>query len=111
MASSSIALRPNILPAYERQLGSQRAIADIFGVSLAVVEKRWHRSRTTGEMAPKPQAGGQRLRVDAAAQAQVRRPVHDQPDATWEEWCTRVAETTGLRVSGPTMGRVVRRLG
>jgi transposase len=39
MASYSIDLRQKILHAYERQLGSQRAIADIFGVSLSFVEK------------------------------------------------------------------------
>jgi transposase len=111
MATYSSDLREKIRHAYERQLGSQRAIADIFGVSLSFVEKLLRRHRTTGEIAPKPHAGGQRLRLDAAAQAQVRRQVHDQPDATLEELCTRVAETTGIRVSVPTMCRVVRRLG
>jgi len=111
MASYSIDLRQKILHAYERQLGSQRAIADIFGVSLAFVEKLLRRHRTTGTIAPKPHAGGQRSRLDVAAQVQVRRLVHDQPDATLEELCTRAAETTGIRVSVPTMCRVVRRLG
>jgi hypothetical protein len=62
-------------------------------------------------MAPNPHAGGQRRRVDAAAQAQVRRQVHDQPEATVEALCTRGADTTSIRVSVPTMCRVGRRLG
>jgi transposase len=111
MASYSIDLRQKILHAYERRIGSQQAIADIFGVSLSFVEKLLRRHRTTGVLAPKPHAGGQRPRLDAAAQAQVRRLVHDQPDATLEELCTRAVETTGIRVSVPTMCRVVRRLG
>ena len=111
MASYSIDLRQKILHAYERRMGSQRALAYIFGVSLSFVEKLLRRHRTTGVIAPKPHAGGQRPRLDAAAQAQVRRLVHDQPDATLEEWCTRAAEMTGTPVSVPTMCRLVQRLG
>jgi transposase len=85
MASDSIDLRQKILHAYERRLGSQQAIANIFGVSLACVEKLLRRHRTTGVIAPKPHAGGQRPRLDATAEAQVRRLVNDQPDATLEE--------------------------
>jgi transposase len=84
MASYSIDLRQKILHACERRLGSQQAIADIFGVSLSFVEKLLRRHRTTGEIAPKPHAGGQRPRVGATAQAKGRRLVHNQPDATLE---------------------------
>jgi transposase len=111
MARYSIDLRQKILHACERRLGSQQAIADMFGVSLSFVEQLLRRHRTTGAIAPKPHAGGQRPRLDATAQAQVRRLVHDQPDATLEELCTRAVETTGIRVSVPTMCRVVQRLG
>jgi transposase len=111
MASYSIDLRQKILHACERRLGSQQTIATIFGVSLSFVEKLLRRHRTTGEIAPKPHGGGQRPRLDAAAQAKVRQLVHDQSDATLAELCTRAAETTGIRVSVPTMCRVVRRLG
>ena len=92
-------------------MGSQRALADIFGVSLSFIEELLRRHRTTGAIAPKPHAGGQRPRLDGAAQAQVHQLVHTQPDATLEELCTRVAEMTGICVSGPTMCRLVQRLG
>jgi transposase len=111
MASYSLDLRQKILHACERRLGSQRAVANIFGVSLSFVEKLLRRHRTTGDIAPKPHGGGQRPRLNAPAQAQVRQLVRNQPDATLEELCTRVAETAGIRVSVPTMYRVVRRLG
>jgi transposase len=111
MASYSSDLRQRILHACEHRLGSQQAMANIFGVSLSCVEKLLRRHRTTGAMAPKPHGGGQRPRLDAAAQAQVRRLVHEQPDATLAELCTRAVEATGIRVSVPTMCRVVRRLG
>jgi transposase len=111
MASYSIDLRQKILRAYEQRLGSQRALADVFGVSLSFLEKLLRRHRTTGAIAPKPHAGGQRPRLDGPAQVQVRQLVRDQPDATLEELCTRTAEVTGVRVSVPTMCRLVQRLG
>jgi hypothetical protein len=39
MTAYSIDLRQKILRACERPLGSQRHLADVFGVSLAFVEK------------------------------------------------------------------------
>jgi transposase len=82
MRTYSIDLRQKILQAYERQLGSQRILASVFGVSRSFVEKLLRRYRTTGELAPKPHAGGQRLRLGASAQALVTRVVRAQPDAT-----------------------------
>ena len=82
----------------------------MFGVSLAFVEKVWRQYRTTGEIAPKSRAGGQKPRLDAGAQAVVRRLVGDNLDATLEELCTSVAAETGVRVSVPTMCRVLQRL-
>jgi transposase len=111
MAAYSIDVRQRILRACERQLGSQRTIADLFGVSLPFVEKVLRQYRATGDLAPKPHAGGQKPRLNAAAQAVVRRLVGDNPDATLEELCTSVAGETGRRVSVPTMCRVLPRLG
>jgi transposase len=111
MAASSIDLRHKILRAWERHLGSQRAIADIFGVSPAFVEKVLRQYRATGDLAPKPHAGGQKPRLGAAAQAVVQHLMAANPDATLEELCTGVAAATGVRVSVPTMCRVLQRLG
>jgi transposase len=111
MATYSIDLRQKILQACERRLGSQRALADLCGVSLSFVEKLLRRPRTTGELAPTPHAGGQRSRLDAAADTLVRRLVHDNTEATLEELCARVADALGVRVSVATMCRVLQRLG
>jgi hypothetical protein len=54
MAAYSIDLRQKILRACKRQLGSQRTIADVSGVSLAFVEKVLRQHRTTGDIATKP---------------------------------------------------------
>jgi transposase len=82
MAAYSIDLRQKILRACERRLGSQRTIANVFGVRLAFVEKVLRQYRATGDIAPKPHAGGQKPRLDAAAQTVVQRLVVDPPDAT-----------------------------
>jgi transposase len=111
MAASSIDLRQKILHAYERRLGSQRALAHLFGVSLAFVEKVLRQHRRTGAMAPKPHAGGQRPRLDEATQLLLRQLVRDDPDRTLHELCTHIAAETGVRVSVPTMCRVLQRLG
>jgi transposase len=111
MAAYSLDLRQKILRAWERRFGSQRTIADVFGVSLAFVEKVVRQHRTTGDIAPKPHAGGQKLRFDAAAQAMSRCLVRAHPDATLQELRTKVAAATGVRVSLATMCRVLQRLG
>jgi transposase len=111
LAAYSIDLRQRILRAWERHLGSQRTIADIFGVSLAFVEKVLRQHRTTGNIAPKPHAGGQKPRLGAAAQTVVQRLMEAKPAATLEEWCTGVAAETGVRVSVPTMGRALQCFG
>jgi transposase len=111
MATYSIDLRQKILQACERRLGSQRALADLFGVSLSFVEKLLRRRRTTGDIAPKPHAGGQRPSLDAAATTLVQQLVHDNADLTLEELCARVADDRGIHVSVATMCRVLQRLG
>jgi transposase len=82
MTAYSIDLRHKILQACERRLGSQRALADLFGVSLSFVEKLLRRHRTTGDIAPKPHAGGQRPSLDAAAHTLVQQLVHANADMT-----------------------------
>jgi transposase len=82
MAAYSVDRRQKSLQAYERRLGSPRALADVLGVSLSCIEKVLRRYRTTGELGPKPHAGGQKPRVDAAARVCVRPRVHAHPDAT-----------------------------
>src|ERR671923_176125 len=111
MKPYSLDLRQKILHAYDQKLGSQRAVAALFGVSHAFFEQLLRRRRTTGEIAPRPHAGGRRPRCDPAALAVVRQLVHEQPDATLEELCARLQHRRGLRLSVATMCRVLQRLG
>jgi transposase len=81
MQSYSLDLRHTILQAYERRLGSQRALADLFGVRVSFVDKLLRRHRSTRSVAPQPHAGGQQRRL-AAAEAVIREAVRTTPDLT-----------------------------
>jgi transposase len=107
MKAYSFDLRQKILRACDQGLGSQRTMAALFGVSLSFIEKLLRRRRTTGDITPRPHAGGRRAICDATALAHVRRLVQEHPDATLAELSTQLEAQYGLRVSVPTMGRIV----
>ena len=107
MQAYSFDLRQKILRACDQRLGSQRAIATLFGVSQAFVEKLLRRRRVTGDISPRPHAGGRRAICDATALAHVRQLVQEHPDATLAELAAQLEAQHGLRVSVPTMGRIV----
>ena len=85
MNAYSLDLRAKILRACDQPRGSQRAIAALFGVRQSFVEKLRRRRRTSGDIAPRPHAGGRRALGDEAALAQVRQSVPAHPDATLAE--------------------------
>jgi transposase len=110
MKAYSLDLRQKILRACDQRLASQRAIATLFGVSQSFVEKLLRRRRSTGDINPRPHAGGRRALCDATALAHVRRLVHQHPDATLAELAAQLEAQHGVRVSVPTIGRLVLRL-
>lgn len=112
MASSySLDLREKILQAHGRGMGSQRAIAEFFGVSLSFVEKLLQRVRRTGSVAAKKQGNGPKPRLNEAAQEQVRHLVEQQPDMSLAELVEQMDCLAGIRVSQATVCRLLQRLG
>jgi transposase len=107
MKAYSLDLRQKILRACDQRFGSQRAIATLFGVSQSFVEQLLRRRRATGDISPRPHAGGRRALCDATALAHVRRLVHEHSDATLAELAAQLEAQHGLRVSVPTLGRIV----
>jgi transposase len=107
MKAYSLDLRQKILRACDQRLGSQRAMATLFGVSQSFVEKLLRWRRATGDISPRPHAGGRRALCDATGIAHVRRLVHEYPDATLAELAVQLEVQHGLRVSVPTIGRIV----
>jgi transposase len=82
MKAYSFDLRQKILRACDQRLGSQRALATLFGVSQSFVETLLRQRRATGDIRPRPHAGGRRPICDAPAFAHVRQLVHEHADAT-----------------------------
>ena len=107
MKAYSFDLRQKILRACDQRPGSQRALATLFGVSQSFVEKLRRRRRATGDISPRPHAGGRRAICDATAFAHVRRSVQEHSDATLAGLSAQLEAQHGLRVSVPTMGRIV----
>jgi transposase len=110
MKAYSLDLRQKILQAYDHGRGSQRALAALFGVSRGFVEQLMQRRRTSGEIAPRPHAGGRQPRCAPPTLTLVRQLVQARPDATLAELCTQLQQH-GVRVSVATMCRVLQRLG
>ena len=107
MKAYALDLRQKMLRACDQRLGSQRAIATLFGVRQSFVEKRLRRRRATGDISPRPHAGGRQAICDATGLAHVRQLVHEHPDATLAELAAQLEAQHGLRVSVPTRGRIV----
>jgi transposase len=109
--ADSLDLRQKILQAYAQPLGSQRPIATLCGVSQACVEKLRRRRRRSGDIAPRPHAGGRRALCDEAAHGGVRQLVQAQPNAPLAELCEQLSTQRHLRISVPTRARLVTHLG
>jgi transposase len=103
-------LREKIVRAYDEGLGSQQKIAEMFGVSRSFVEKLLQRRRTTGDIAALPHGGGRTALCQQKEHLLVRRLIEKQPDATLDELCEAVEHKRRVRVSRPTMSRVLQRL-
>lgn len=111
MNAYSSELREHIARAYDEGIGSQRALAARFHVSRSFVERLLRRRRETGSLAALPFSGGRRCALDAAALRLVEQLVGRQKNLTLVALCERVERERGVRVSVPTMHRVLVRLG
>lgn len=109
MRAYSADFRRKVVQAYETGQGSQRALAQLFGVSLSFVQELWQRYRQTGSVAPKPHGGGNPGKV-LKHLAEVARLHAQQPDASLAERCAQLAESVQVRVSRMTMSRALARL-
>jgi transposase len=111
MAPYSLDLRQKIVQAYERGAGSQRELAELFGVSLSFVEKLFIQLRRTGDVAPKPHAGGLPSRLDAAVRLQLQQWLAEQPDLTLAELVERLNQRLHIRIGTSRLCTVLQDLG
>jgi transposase len=110
MTPYSLDLRQKIIAALDRGVGSQHAVADLFGVSLSFVERLLQRQRTTGTLAPCPHAGGPPRCLGETDEQIIRQRLEQQPDSTLDELGEALAQQSGKSVSRATLGRTVQRL-
>jgi transposase len=82
--------------------------ARTFGVGRATVKRYLQLRRETGALAPRPRRGPPPIKTSALREALPAR-LAVAPDATLAEHCAWYEEASGVRVSGPTMSRVMAR--
>ena len=111
MKAYSTDLRQKIIEAHQRGQATQRTIAELFGVSVSFVEKLLQRYRTTGTIAAKPHGGGQKRRLDAAADQRILAWIQAQPDLTLVQLQTKTRQELGISLSLATLCRTLKRLG
>ena len=80
--------------------------ARVYGVGRATVKRYLGLRRQTGGLAPRPGRGPAPIKMSALAAARPAR-LAAAPDATLAEHCAWYEATYGVRVSGPTMSRVI----
>src|SRR6266702_152134 len=68
MAAYSLDLRERIVEAVERQIGSKRKIAELFGVHESFIYKLLRQRRERGDIAPLPHGGGAHAKLSADQQ-------------------------------------------
>lgn len=110
MRPHSSDLRQRIVTLYEQGEGSIRGLAKRFQVSPDSVRLLVKQYRATGNIAPKPYAGGPQPTLQAEHHEVLRDLVETDNDATLPQLAQRLAKRTGVQVSGSTISRTLRKL-
>ena len=105
----SVDLRERVLAAHERREGSQRVLAERFGVAVGTVNG-WLRQAREGRRAPMRGRGG-RAALGGAGAEELTAMVAESPDATLAEYAEMLARRVGRRFSPAVLCRALRRAG
>lgn len=109
MKAYSLDLRQKIIETYENESISQRKLAKRFRVAPSFVTRLLKQYRQTGELSPKPRPGRPR-KLSLEQIELIQSLVEAQPDITLGELCEALKAQVGVRVSTPTMCRVMKHL-
>ena len=102
-------LREHVLVAHERREGSQRVLAERFGVAVGTVNG-WLRQAREGRRAPLHRRGGPAA-LGGAGPEELTALVSERPDATLAEYAAMLAARVGRRFSPAVLCRALRRAG
>jgi transposase len=103
-------LRQKLLGAADLHQFSQVQLAEIFGVSLSWVKRVIQRRRETGSSQLLPFAGGKRPKLSEQQDEQVRQYVLADTDTTLREVQRWLETTHTIRLSLPTLSRLLAKL-
>jgi len=105
----SVDLRERVLAAHERREGSQRVLAERFGIAVGTVNG-WLRQAREGRRAPLRRRGGPEA-LGGAGPEVLTALAAERPDATLAEYAAMLAERVGRRFSPAVLCRALRRAG
>jgi transposase len=109
MKAYSNDLRKKIIEAYQKKEGSLRKLAKRFSVSFSFVWRLVKRFRKAGRVAPQPQGGGLKPKLDPVDLIILREVSDANKDATLAELSDLFFKRTEIRVSGSTRAQQLRR--
>ena len=107
MKPHSMEIRQRIVAALDAKEGSQREIAERYGVSGSFIVRLLQHRRKTGGLEPSPHGGGRSFSLDADARRRLAEMVGKQPDATLQKLKT----FGGFDCTLTTLWRTLRRMG
>jgi len=111
MRAYSLDFREKIIHIYFTERMSVRKVAKRFGVATSFVEKLLKQLRETGDILPKPHAGGPKPKLNEAQLNLVKALVEADNDATLDQLRQRLTDETSVSISRATMGRILQQLG
>jgi transposase len=109
MKAYSLDLREKIVATYDAGGISQRKLAERFCVSVFFVKKLFRQRKNTGSIAPKTRGGWQRGLVTPEITEFIVALHGEKNDWTLSEVSAQVAEKFGVKLSNPTVCRVIAR--
>ena len=110
MKPYSTDFRAKIVATKHKTNQSIEQIANRFQVSYSFVRKLLKRYEATGSVEPKPHGGGKPAKINPQQIEIVIQLVEEDNDATLQQLCDRLQEKTRMKVSVPTMCRLLQRL-
>ena len=111
MRAYSLDLRTRVVAAVDKQLGTQKEIASLFGVGCTFIKKLLRQRRQSRTLAPKAHGGGHKPKLAEAQREEVRSYImREQNDATLAEVQAYGASQLAVPVSLATVSRVLQSL-
>lgn len=110
MKPYSTDFRTKIVETKQKTNESIQQIANRFQVSYSFVNRLLKRYEATASMEPKPHGGGKQPKLNSQQIDIVTQLVEEDNDATLQQLSERLMEKTGIKVSIPTICRLLQKL-